>query len=213
MKHSRITDGLQKSTKATLVVCSCILALTAATLLVLMFFPITPKERTVIVTPVLSATTPPPGETTAFAIASETVHTTRRITLSTWSANISGYSRSVEEFKNNNGGTTADPFATKPTVTKKATTAVMTAPAVSTSVTAQTSGVVDPNEPHTAMPEPVIPPSVTTTVQQVPQEDPMTAPPLPVQTDPPAPPPTAAPVPVEPDPEPAPAPVEGDLVE
>lgn len=129
MKISRKINGLYRSTKTTMVVCAILLIITATALFLLMLFPIQPKEPEVIVlnrhSPVqlqkaVQETEEPseePTETEPVVQPAETVHT-----LSTWSANISGFKQDFAGFnKQELGITTADPFPlrTKATTTTK----------------------------------------------------------------------------------------------
>lgn len=125
MKISRKINGLYRSTKTTMVICAILLIITATALFMLMLFPIQPKEPEIIVlnrhSPVqlqkAVQETEEPTETEPIVQPAETVHT-----LSTWSANISGFKQDFAGFnKQELGITTADPFPlrTKATTTTK----------------------------------------------------------------------------------------------
>lgn len=89
---------IQKSTKITVIGCACILALTAAVLMFLMFFPIKPQEEIIVqhITPV--QTQDNTMQTEAVQLSDDWQNTEAPHTLSTWSASIEGHSHSPEEY-------------------------------------------------------------------------------------------------------------------
>lgn len=185
MKLSHMVNGLQRSTKVTVVACACVLALTAAVLLVLMFFPITPEERTVIVAPSTEPAATEAEELEWEETAPEIDETEVELphTLSTWSANINGFHRDVNEFKTVE--TTRDPFET----TKKTTTTTKATTKEAATLPTTDAGVpIDPGENHeTTYTQTVDDPSVVV-VPPMPTEEPDPQPtqaPQPVYTDPP----------------------------
>ena len=126
MKISRKINGLYRSTKAIMVICAILLVITAASLFMLMLNPIQPKEPEIVVlnrhAPVQIQHTVPeteePETTEPIPVVqpAQTVHT-----LSTWSANISGFKQDFAGFnKQELGITTPEPFPLRTTATKKA---------------------------------------------------------------------------------------------
>ncbi len=86
MKLSRIVSGLHNSTKATVIACSVLLAMTTAVLFFLMLFPIKMRDRSAALSaPVIAETTTAP-ETLPEAVATTTAEPPH--TLSTWAATI-----------------------------------------------------------------------------------------------------------------------------
>ena len=121
MKISRQFNVLHRSTKVTMVVCAVFVIITAIALFMLMLFPIHPKEPETIVlnrhapveptAPIVETEEELP-ETEPIIQQTEGVHT-----LSTWSANISGFKQDFNGFNQQVLGiTTPEPFPlrTKP---------------------------------------------------------------------------------------------------
>lgn len=115
MKLFRLLDGFQKSTRITIMGCACFLVTTALILVFLMFFPIIPEEKHVItMSPV---TTEPSGKETQTYPVVEFDWEDMPHTLSTWSAGVDGFTRSLDEF-------TATESETQTTGTEETTTAM-----------------------------------------------------------------------------------------
>lgn len=94
MKLFRMLEGMQKSTRLTLLGCVCFLAVTALILLFLMFFPITPSEKDVLT--ISRVTADQKDEETYPAIEFNWDDVQHE--LSTWSAGVNGFSRSLDDF-------------------------------------------------------------------------------------------------------------------
>lgn len=172
MKGFHQLDGLQKSTRMTLLACGCFLLMTALILLFLMFFPIVPEEKqAVMVTPHVSL----PEETKQTYEAVEFNWQESWRPLSTWSAGIDGFYRDIAEFT-----------GTKP----EETTQMTTSATVETHLSAETD--IPEESGSTGEEYPVTPPMPQTTTETVnpnppePETDPPAEPePLPA-TEPPA---------------------------
>lgn len=167
MKRGSKMDGLQKSTKLTLVGCACFLALTALIVVFLMFFPIQQTDQTIVVRSVSE-----PAQTTV----AETYYVEEfdwddlPHTLSTWSAGVNGFHRDLDEFNQTE---------TKmiETTVEKITEAIQTEHEIT--VTEQESSIIPA---QTDMPQTI---TETKPVSDPEPEEP-TAPPMPVMTDAPA---------------------------
>ena len=86
MKFTRMLSSLQRSTKITLIGCLGVLIVTALILLILMLFPIEPKQQTVTV---MRQTLPTEEETTEAAIP----ETEAPYSLSEWTASVDNTER------------------------------------------------------------------------------------------------------------------------
>lgn len=160
-------DGMQKSTRLTVLGCACFLAATALIVVFLMFFPVTPSDKHVVT---ISRLTDNKEQQTYPAIEfnwDDVQHT-----LSTWSAGVDGFSRSLDDFT-----------ATEPETTTSGTVTVVT------ETEEIASDVIDASE-DTGLTEiaPPMPQTETETVKPDVTEPPIETTEPPVMTDPPPPP-------------------------
>lgn len=119
MRNAQDTGLIRLSTKITLIACACFLVLTALILLFLMLFPIQREEKT----RQLQVSTQPAVTTAAMQTQPvEGSHTEGPHTLSGWSASISGYDRTFEEFiSGDEDEMSSEPMEWDPTVTTRVT--------------------------------------------------------------------------------------------
>lgn len=120
MRNAQDTGLIRLSTKITLIACACFLGLTALILLFLMLFPIQREEMT----RQLQVSTKPVATTAAVqTLPAAELHTEGPHTLSGWSASISGYDRTFEEFiSGDEDEVSSEPTEWDPTVTTRVTT-------------------------------------------------------------------------------------------
>ena len=172
MKISSMISNLHNSTKATVIACSVLIAVTAVVLFFLMLFPIQARDKSAaLAAPIIIETT------TTEALPTELFTTTKEPphTLSTWAA-------SVETIE-----TTSDPneipwydklFTTTQQTDKYGNVIITTTTAAATTVITQPPTEILETAPATqplTMPEPVTESSVQT-ITEVVTEPPVTAP-------------------------------------
>ncbi len=120
MRNDHHTGSIRLSTKITLIACACFLALTALILLFLMLFPIQREE----ITRQLQVSTQPVETVPVIQTQPlDPLNTEGPHTLSGWSASISGYNRTFEEFEaGDEDEMSSEPTEWDPTVTTRVTT-------------------------------------------------------------------------------------------